>query len=103
MRLVRTTASAHDRERARPRARTTASAHERGRSLEALRAGVRQADLDAGERHAGLTSEELTERRRLRREKTVVREEREIGGQAAAVFARETTALPGGRARSSSA
>src|SRR5215831_6258673 len=46
----------------------TAIARDLGISLEALRALVRQAELDASERHDGLTSEELAELRRLRRE-----------------------------------
>jgi transposase len=86
----------------------TAMAQDLGSSLAALRAWRRlaapgggrrrQAELDAGERHDGLTSEELGERRRRRREKKILREEREMLVQAAAVFgspfARETTSLP---------
>jgi transposase len=84
----------------------TAIAQELGISLEALRAWVRQGELDAGERHDGLTSEELAELRRLRREHKILREEREILVKAAAVFgspfAGETNSLPEGNTSSSS-
>ncbi len=73
---------------------------------------MRQAELgelDAGERHDGLTTDELAELRRLRRlrrENKILREEREILVKAAAFFgssfgspfgspfARETNTLP---------
>jgi transposase len=67
----------------------TAIARDRGISLEALRAWVRQ---------DGLTTDELVELRRPRRENKILREEREILVQAAAFFgvpfARETNSLP---------
>ena len=47
-------------------------------SSETLRLWRKQADLDDGLRHDGLTTEETEEVRRLRREVTQLREEREI-------------------------
>jgi transposase len=73
---------------------TTAIAQELGISLEALRAWLRQAELDAGERHDGLSSEDLSELRRLRRENKVLREEREILVQAAAFFVPSSLGRP---------
>jgi len=65
-----------------------------GMSDQALRNWVKQADLDAGRRADGLTTEERAELRQLRRENRVLREEREILKKAAAFFAKETGPRP---------
>ncbi len=64
-----------------------AIARDLGISTETLRQWVKQADIDAGVRHDGLTREETEEVRRLRREIKTLREEREILLKAAAFFA----------------
>ena len=64
-------------------------------SASAIRNWVRQADRDEGRREDGLTSSELEELRRLRRELRRVREERDILAKATAWFARETGSVPG--------
>ena len=63
-----------------------------GVSYESLRHWIHQADVDAG-RKDGLTTEELQELRRLRRENHRLREERDILKKAAAFFARESNAI----------
>jgi len=55
----------------------------------AVRAWVRQADIDAG-RRGGLSTEERAELARLRRENRVLREDRDILKRATAFFAKET-------------
>jgi len=69
-------------------------AKEFGPSGQAIRNWAKQADLDAGKRKDGLTSEEQDELKRLRRENKQLRLEREILAKAAAWFARETDAVP---------
>jgi transposase len=66
-------------------------ARDLGCSAQAIRNWVRQADLDAGRRHDGLTTAEREELARLRREHRVLREEREILRKAATFFAKEAT------------
>ena|SRR5215813_4566814 len=68
-------------------------ARELGMTSETLRLWLKQADLDAGKRSDGLTSDEQEELRRLRRENRILREEREILKKAAAFFAQETGAI----------
>lgn len=55
----------------------------------AVRAWVKQADIDVGDR-GGLTSAQLAELAQLRKENRVLREERDILKRATAFFARET-------------
>ena len=65
-------------------------ARELGVSPQSLRNWVKQDQLDRRERDDGLTSAEREELRRLRRENTRLRQEREILKKAAAFFARES-------------
>jgi len=61
---------------------------------ETLRIWRKQANVDDGLRHDGLTTEETEEVRQLRREVRRLREEREILLKAAAFFAQETGQTP---------
>ena len=69
-------------------------------SAQTIRNWVAQADLDEGRRSDGLTTEEREELRRLRRENSTLREEREILKKAAAWFAKETESNPSKRSGS---
>jgi transposase len=72
----------------------TRTARDLGVSLETLRAWIKQADLDSGQRTDGLTSAEREELNRLRRENRTLRMEREILVKASAFFAREIEGTP---------
>ena len=78
--------------------RTGRTPEELGREFEptpeSIRNWVRQADIDEGRRHDGLSSAEHEELRRLRRENRQLREEREILKKAAAWFAQESELIP---------
>jgi transposase-like protein len=65
--------------------------------FDTLRHWLRQNQLDARERHDGLTSEELEELHRLRRETRRFWKEKEILIQAAAFFAQEMDSRRPGR------
>jgi transposase len=60
-----------------------------GVSDQTLRNWVRQADIDTGRRHDGLTTTEREELRRLRSEVRTLRMERDLLKKAAVFFARD--------------
>ena len=60
-----------------------------GVSDQTLRNWVRQADIDTGRRHDGLTTAEREELRRLRSEVRTLRMERDLLKKAAVFFARD--------------
>ena len=69
-------------------------------TAQTIRNWMRQGDIDAGRRHDGLTTEERTELRELRREVRTLKQERDILAKAAAWFARETDSVPSRRSSS---
>jgi transposase len=63
-------------------------------SEQTIRTWMKQAQIDAGERQDGPTTEEKQELARLRKEVRQLRVERDILAKAAAWFARETNSVP---------
>ncbi len=65
-------------------------ARDLGCTGQTIRNWIKQADLDAGRRHDGLTTVERDELRRLRSEVRTLRMERDLLKKAATFFARES-------------
>ncbi len=65
-------------------------ARDLGCTGQTIRNWLKQADLDAGRRHDGLTTSERDELRRLRSEVRTLRMERDLLKKAATFFARES-------------
>ena len=65
-------------------------ARDLGCSGQTIRNWLKQADLDAGRRHDGLSTAERDELRRLRAENRTLRMERDLLRKAATFFARES-------------
>src|SRR5512144_1185605 len=63
-------------------------------TAQTIRNGIKQAELENGQRQDGLSRDEKAELARLRKENKHLRLEREILSKAAAWFARETEAVP---------
>ena len=63
-------------------------------SRETIRQWVKQAELDAGQRQDGLTTDQKAEIAKLRREVKRLKQEQEILKKAAAWFAQETNLVP---------
>lgn len=63
-------------------------------SAESIRNWVREAERGEGAHSDGLSSKEVEELKRLRRENKILRQEKEILKKAAAWFARESGSLP---------
>ena len=63
-------------------------------SAQTIHTWVKQADLDSGRRHDGLTTSERAEIRRLRRQIKPLRTERDILAKAPVWFGRETDSMP---------
>jgi len=63
-------------------------------TAQTIRNWIKQAAVEKGQRHDGLTRDEQAELARLRKENKQLRLEREILSKAAAWFARETDTVP---------